>query len=226
MDRVDRQEFLEKGRAEPASLDDTHALTFVGCGSPLTTVDVRITDETGREAPDRAQGRVEFRGPSATAGYYRNAASTRSMFDRGWVDSGDLGYIAEGELYVTGRTKDMIIRGGRNIHPQELEEAVGNVSGIRLGFVAVFGTRDARSSIERLVVVAETRATQREDREKLVSKIWDLSSDCSKPRLTTSCSSRRAVFQRRRAESCGVVRAGNSTRRESWAGSVVRPASR
>ena len=177
LDRVKRQEFLEKGRAEPASPDDAHALTFVGCGSPLTTVEVRIVDEAGREAPDRAQGRVEFRGPSATAGYYRNAAVTRRVLDRGWLDSGDLGYIAEGELYVTGRTKDMIIRGGRNIHPQELEEAVGNVSGIRLGFVAVFGTRDARSSTERLVVVAETRATQLEDREKLVSKIWDLSSE-------------------------------------------------
>jgi long-subunit acyl-CoA synthetase (AMP-forming) len=140
LDRVKRQEFLEKGWAEPASPDDTHGLTFVGCGSPLTTVEVRIVDEAGRETADRAQGRVEFRGPSATAGYYRNAAATRRVLDRGWVDSGDLGYIAEGELYVTGRTKDMIIRGGRNIHPQELEEAVGNVSGIRLGFVAVFGT--------------------------------------------------------------------------------------
>ena len=177
VDRVKRREFLERGWAEPAGPDDANALTFVGCGSPLTTVEVRIVDEAGREAADRARGRVEFRGPSAMAGYYRNAAATRRVLDRGWVDSGDLGYIAEGELYVTGRTKDMIIRGGRNIHPQELEEAVGNVSGIRLGFVAVFGTRDARSSTERLVVVAETRATQREDREKLVSKICDLSSE-------------------------------------------------
>jgi 1-acyl-sn-glycerol-3-phosphate acyltransferase len=177
LDRVKRQEFLEKGRAEPAGPDDTHVLAFVGCGSPLATVEVRIVDEVGREAVDRAQGRVEFRGPSATAGYYRNAAATRRVLDRGWLDSGDLGYVAEGELYVTGRTKDMLIRGGRNIHPQELEEAVGNISGIRLGFVAVFGMRDAHSSTERLVVVAETRTTQREDRERLVSKIWDLSSE-------------------------------------------------
>jgi 1-acyl-sn-glycerol-3-phosphate acyltransferase len=177
LDRVNRQEFLEKGRAEPASPNDARALTFVGCGRPLATVEVRIVDEAGREAPDRAEGRLEFRGPSATGGYYRNAAATRRMLDRGWVDSGDLGYIADGELYVTGRIKDVIIRGGRNIYPQELEEAVGNVSGIRLGFVAVFGTREARSSNERLVVAAETRATRREDREKLVSTICDLSSD-------------------------------------------------
>ncbi|HEY5706941.1 MAG TPA: AMP-binding protein [Terrimicrobiaceae bacterium] len=176
-DRVKRQEFLEKARAEPAGLEDARALTFVGCGSPLTTVEVRIVDEAGREAPDRVQGRVEFRGPSATAGYYRNAASTRRMHDRGWIDSGDLGYMAGGELFLTGRTKDVIIRGGRNIHPQEIEEAVGSVSGIRLGFVAVFGARDARSGAERLIVAAETRVTQREIREKIVSKICDLSTE-------------------------------------------------
>ena len=176
-DRVKRREFLEKGIAEPAGADEAHALTFVGCGRPLTTVEVRIVDEAGREAADREQGRVEFRGPSATAGYYRNAAATRGVLDRGWIDSGDLGYIAEGELYVTGRAKDLIIRAGRNIHPQELEEAVGVVPGIRLGFVAVFGMHNARSGTERLVVAAETRATHPEDLEKLVSKIRDLSSE-------------------------------------------------
>jgi acyl-CoA synthetase (AMP-forming)/AMP-acid ligase II len=159
-DRVKRREFLEKGMAEPAGADEAYALTFVGCGRPLTTVELRIVDEAGREAPEREQGRVEFRGPSATAGYYRNPAATRRVLDRGWVDSGDLGYIAEGELYVTGRAKDLIIRAGRNIHPQELEEAVGMVPGIRLGFVAVFGTHSARSGTERLVIAAETRATR------------------------------------------------------------------
>jgi len=177
VDRVKRHEFLEKGRAEPAKPDEAHALTFVGCGSPLTTVEVRILDEAGREASDRERGRVEFRGPSATAGYYRDAAATRRVLDHGWVDSGDLGYIADGELYVTGRTKDMIIRGGRNIHPQELEDAVGRIPGIRAGFVAAFGTHDAKSATERLVVAAETRVMQSEDREKLVAKICDLSSE-------------------------------------------------
>ncbi|MGB8465289.1 MAG: AMP-binding protein, partial [Terrimicrobiaceae bacterium] len=177
VDRIKRQEFLEKGRAEPANPNDAHALAFVGCGNPLTTVEVRIVNEAGREEVDRARGRIEFRGPSATAGYYRNAVATRRMLDRGWIDSGDLGYIAEGELYVTGRAKDVIIRGGRNVHPQELEEAVGSVSGIRPGFVAVFGSQDTRSGTERLIVAAETRVTQSETREKIISKIRDLSSE-------------------------------------------------
>ncbi len=177
VDRIKRQEFLEKGRAEPANPNDAHALAFVGCGNPLTTVEVRIVNEAGREEVDRARGRIEFRGPSATAGYYRNAVATRRMLDRGWIDSGDLGYIAEGELYVTGRAKDVIIRGGRNVHPQELEEAVGSVSGLRPGFVAVFGSQDTRSGTERLIVAAETRVTQSETREKIISKIRDLSSE-------------------------------------------------
>ena len=190
-----RREFLEKGIAEPAGADEARALTFVGCGRPLITVEVRIVDEAGREAADREQGRVEFRGPSATAGYYRNAAATRRVLDRGWIDSGDLGYIAEGELYVTGRAKDLIIRAGRNIHPQELEEAVGVVPGIRLGFVAVFGVHNARSGTERLVVAAETRATAPRTLRNSSQRSATSQASCSTPRLTTSCSFRRAAFQ-------------------------------
>ncbi len=177
LDRVKRHEFFEIGRALPADPNDTRALTFVGCGNPLATVEVRIVDDAGREASDRERGRVEFRGPSAAAGYYRNVAATRRMFDHGWLDSGDLGYIADGELYVTGRTKDMIIRGGRNIHPQEIEEAVGRIPGIRTGFVAAFGTRDAKSGTERLVVAAETRVTKSEDREQIVANVCDRSTE-------------------------------------------------
>ena len=177
LDRVRRHEFFERGVASPAPRDDPHALTFVGCGSPLATVEVRIVDDGGHEISDRERGRIEFRGPSATAGYYRNAAATRLMLDHGWVDSGDVGYISDGELYVTGRTKDLIIRGGRNIHPQELEEAVGRIPGVRAGFVAAFATRDARSGTERLVVAAETRAMKSEDRERIVTNVCELATE-------------------------------------------------
>jgi 1-acyl-sn-glycerol-3-phosphate acyltransferase len=177
LDRIMRREFFEKRRAVPAKLDDARALTFVGCGTPLNTVEVRIVDDAGHEVPDRECGRIEFRGPSATTGYYRNANATRRVFDHGWVDSGDVGYIADGELYVTGRTKDMIIRGGRNIHPQELEETVGRIPGVRPGFVAAFGTHDAKSGTERLVVVAETRIANSEDRARMVTTISDLATE-------------------------------------------------
>ena len=92
-----------------------------------------------RELAERREGRLQFRGPSATAGYFRNADATRALFHDDWLDTGDVGYIAEGEIYLTSRAKDLIIRGGHNIHPYELEEAVGNLEGIRQGCVAVFG---------------------------------------------------------------------------------------
>jgi 1-acyl-sn-glycerol-3-phosphate acyltransferase len=174
LDRVGRGEFFAKGRALPAASQDRNALIFVGCGSPLATVEVRIVDDGGREVSDRERGHIEIRGPSATAGYYRNPVATRRMLDHGWINSGDVGYIADGELYVTGRTKDLIIRAGRNIHPQELEEAIGQIRGIRSGFVAVFGTHDFRSGTERLVVAAETRAVKSEDRKRILTAISDL----------------------------------------------------
>jgi 1-acyl-sn-glycerol-3-phosphate acyltransferase len=177
LDHINRREFFERGRALPAAPDDRNSLTFVGCGSPLATVEVRIVDEGAHEASDRERGRIEFRGPSATAGYYRNAAATRRMLDHGWIDSGDVGYIADGELYVTGRAKDLIIRAGRNVHPQELEQAAGKIPGIRSEFVAVFGTPDFRSGTERLIIAAETRAVKNEDRERILTSLSDLATE-------------------------------------------------
>jgi 1-acyl-sn-glycerol-3-phosphate acyltransferase len=120
---------------------------------------------------DRREGRIEFRGPSATAGYYRNAAATRSLFHDDWLDSGDLGYMADADLYVTGRVKDVIIRAGRNLHPEELEEAIGNLAGIRKGCVAVFASPDPSGGAERLVVMAETRSTDEATTAALRSEI-------------------------------------------------------
>ncbi|MDZ7749252.1 MAG: AMP-binding protein [Halofilum sp. (in: g-proteobacteria)] len=103
-----------------------------------------------RRARGRApRGRVQFRGPSCTAGYYRNEAATRALFDAdSWLESGDRGYLADGEIHVTGRIKDIIIRAGRNIHPQEIEAAVAEVPGIRRNNVAAFAspTRTAAAS--------------------------------------------------------------------------------
>src|SRR5581483_8234709 len=114
-----------------------------------------VVDAVGREVPERVEGRIEFSGPSATSGYFRNAEATRSLFDGQWLDTGDIGYIAEGELYLTSRVKDLIIRGGHNIHPYELEEAVGEVPSVRKGCVAVVGARGRVKATDRSVVVAE-----------------------------------------------------------------------
>lgn len=157
IDRIQREVFMQTGQAIPAAGDDESAIEFVACGQVLQQHQIRIVDEAGEEVAGRCQGRLQFRGPSATGGYFRNPEKNQALFHQGWLESGDLAYIANNDVYLTGRTKDIIIRGGRNIYPHELEDAVGEIKGIRAGRVAVFGCEDRHSKTEMLVVLAETR---------------------------------------------------------------------
>ncbi|HEX9181378.1 MAG TPA: AMP-binding protein, partial [Burkholderiales bacterium] len=171
IDRIRRQPFERNGKALPAAPTDPNPLRFVACGRPLPDHQVRIVDEIGLEAGERIEGRLQFKGPSATSGYYRNPEETRRLFSGEWLESGDRAYLAEGEVYVTGRIKDIIIRGGRNIHPHGIEDAVGVLAGVRRGCVAAFGSRDPRTGTERLVVLAETRETDAAARDALRERI-------------------------------------------------------
>jgi acyl carrier protein len=176
IDRV-RRDALAAGEALPAEDDDIHALSLVACGRPLPGHEVCIVDEAGVELPPRRVGRLEFRGPSATRGYYRNAEATEKLIRDGWLDSGDLAYLHDGDIVITGRVKDTIIRGGRNLYPYELEEAVGSLPGMRRGCVAVFGVAVAGQGTEKLVVVAESRETDEAMRQDLVRRINALGAD-------------------------------------------------
>ena len=171
IDRVIQDDFTSRREATPAREDDPRPLRFVSCGRPLPGHEVRIVDELDLEVGERVEGRLQFRGPSATSGYFRNPEETRRLFHGDWLDSGDKAYFADGEFYVTGRVKDIVIRGGRNIYPEALEEAVGALPGVRKGCVAVFGTKDAQAGTERLVVLAETRETDAAVREALRESI-------------------------------------------------------
>ena len=171
VDRVRRETFERSRQAEPAAPGEPSPLVFVSCGAPLPGHGLRIVDAVGVSLPDRVEGRVEFRGPSVTSGYFRNPDATAAVMRDGWMDSGDLGYCAGGELYVTGRRKDVIIKAGRNLYPQEVEELVGNVPGVRKGCVAAFGVGDPAIGTERLIVVAETRAPTPEARARLEAAV-------------------------------------------------------
>ncbi len=173
VERVERKALSERGVATPAKSDDVASLEFVACGQPLTGHQIRIVDATGHEAPERREGRLQFKGPSATRGYFQSEETTRTLFDGDWLDSGDLAYIARGDIYITGRVKDVIIRAGRNIYPHELEECVGNVEGVRKGCVAVFACGEERTGTERLVVLAETRLAERPARDELRRRIYE-----------------------------------------------------
>jgi 1-acyl-sn-glycerol-3-phosphate acyltransferase len=163
------------GVARQALPGDKTAIEFVACGRPLPRHEVRIVDEGGRELPERHQGRLQFKGPSATKGYFRNEEKTRGLFDGAWLESSDLAYVAEGDVYITGRTKDMIKRAGRNIYPHELEEFVGGIAGVRRGCVAAFPSPDPHTGTERLIVLAETRLTEPDQLAQLQREISNAS---------------------------------------------------
>ena len=170
VDRIARAIFEREGKATPAAPEDASSLEFVGAGKPLPGVEVRIVTDDGHDAGERTEGRLWFRSPSGTSGYYRNAAATQALVrGDGWLDSGDRAYLAGGDIYITGRAKDVIIKAGRNLYPQEIEEIAGRVPGVRPGCVAAFGAPDARSGTERLVVAAEVRDMT--DAKRIVAEI-------------------------------------------------------
>src|SRR5271156_1045449 len=150
VDRIELAQFESEGRAVRVASVDASALEFVNAGKPVPSVEVRIVDAEGVNLGERQEGRLWFRGPSATRGYYRNPEATRELLrDGNWIDSGDLAYWGEGEIYITGRAKDVIIKAGRNLYPHEVEEIAG--------CVVAFGAPDERTGTERLVVAAELR---------------------------------------------------------------------
>ena len=173
IDAVERDLFSRNRVARPVPALEGAPLRFVSCGRAIPGHDVRVVDAAGKPVAERVEGGIEFRGPSVTGGYFRNPAATDAVLHDGWMDSGDLGYLADGELFVTGRRKDMIKKTGRNLYPQEVEELVGDLPGIRKGCVAAFGIPDLKAGTERLVVVAESRETAPERRAALRAAVLD-----------------------------------------------------
>ncbi len=163
IDSVDCVRFEADGVAVPASAGDVHARTWVSAGTPVAGTVVRIVGEGGGEGgveggyedlPDRHVGRVLIQTPSLFAGHVEAGRFTAR--EGAWFDTGDLGYRADGELYVTGRRKDLIIKNGRNFSPDRIEELACLVDGVRRA--VAFGLHDDARATEQIVVLAEVRA--------------------------------------------------------------------
>ncbi len=177
IDRIDRERFMLSGEAIGSAEGDPDPLCVVACGRPLPGYRVQVVDGADRPLPDRREGRLEFQGPSATSGYFNNHEASARLFRNGWLDTGDRAYLADGDIYITGRIKEMIIRGGRNIYPYELELLLGELGGIRKGCVAAFPATEASTGSERLVVLAESREQDPQRREALQQAIRDKTID-------------------------------------------------
>ena len=133
----------------------SHRISVVSCGRPLPRHQVTILGEDGQPVPEREVGEIFVEGPSVAGGYWDDEESTNRVFVDGGVKTGDLGYMHDGELYVTGRLKDTIIVRGRNFDPTPLEVAAGRVDGVRQGNVAAFSVSDKVT--EEIVIAAEYR---------------------------------------------------------------------
>jgi acyl-CoA synthetase (AMP-forming)/AMP-acid ligase II len=157
VDEVDSIRLVRDSRAVPAA-PGASSVRVVGCGRPLAGHAVRIVDEEGRELPERHIGRIVASGPSVMSGYFNEPGATAETLRSGWLQTGDLGYVAGGELFVCGRTKDLIIRHGRKYHPPDLESTIADLEGIRSSGVVVFAV-NRLAETEQVIAVLEARAS-------------------------------------------------------------------
>jgi acyl-CoA synthetase (AMP-forming)/AMP-acid ligase II len=132
---------------------------------------VRVLDDQRRDLPERHLGEIALHSDCMLTGYYNRDDATERAFHEGWYLTGDLGYVADGEVYVTGRKKDLIIVGGKNVYPQDLERLAGDVTGVHAGRVVAFGVFDEEAGTEEVVVVAEAEAEEAAEHQRLADEI-------------------------------------------------------
>jgi fatty-acyl-CoA synthase len=160
VDAIDRRVLETDRYAAPSDPSAAGARRLARLGRPVPGLRARVVDpETGRLMREREVGELEIRGTSVTPGYHRRTAETAGAFRGDWLRTGDLAYLVDGELVVCGRIKDVIIVGGRNVFPEDVERAVAAVDGVRAGNVVAFGV-DGRRGCEAVVVVAEARGDE------------------------------------------------------------------
>lgn len=164
---------LENEGLAVAAADGARARAFVLCGAALPDHAIEVRDPSGAVVAERRIGQVFARGPSLMTAYYREEEATRAAIVDGWLDTGDLGYVADGQIVITGRAKDLILVNGRNVWPQDLEWTVeSEIAGVRSGDVAVFSV-DADEG-EEVVALVQSRASAPEARETLADEVSKL----------------------------------------------------
>ena len=156
VDVVDAELLVQESRAVPV-VNGAASLRIVRCGEPFPGHAIRIVDEAFNELPERHVGSIVAAGPSVMQGYFEQPAATAGALRDGWLQTGDLGYMANGSLYLCGRTKDLIIRQGRKYHPPDIESSLADLQGVALSGVVVFAITTVGDTDE-VVAVIETRA--------------------------------------------------------------------
>jgi fatty-acyl-CoA synthase len=170
IDLVDPLSLSSSLTAKPASTAG-QGIKLLSAGKPLPNAHLRILDGGGEKLPNRRIGEIAIQSDCMLTGYFNRPDLTATAFLDGWYLTGDLGYMADGELYITGRKKDLIIVGGKNIYPQDLERLAGEVPGIHPGRVVAFGVHNEDTGTEDVVIVAEVDNENAEERQALANEI-------------------------------------------------------
>ena len=165
---LDTPALRERLVAEPAGPNGP-ATRLVSCGHPIAGSAVRVVDERGQLLPERHVGEILVHSDCMLTGYYHRP--DLQPFQTGWYLTGDRGFLAAGELYVIGRSKDLIINAGKNVYPQDIEAVINKLPGIHPGRVVVFGVPDEREGTELIAVVAETSSEEPAARKRLNQQI-------------------------------------------------------
>ena len=170
-EHVDIDRLERSGAAEPPDAGTTRARDFVRCGPALPGHALEVREGSGAVLPERRVGRIFARGPSLMEAYFGRPAETEQVLSPdGWLDTGDLGFMADGEIVITGRAKDLILVNGRNVWPQDLEWTIeSEVEAMRTGDVVAFALDTAAE--EQVVVLAQCRTSGRDERQALRDEI-------------------------------------------------------
>jgi acyl-CoA synthetase (AMP-forming)/AMP-acid ligase II len=149
----------------------SEGLMMLSAGKTIPHTSLRIIDSDGSNLPDRHVGEIAIQSNCMLTGYYNRPDLTKKAFLDGWYLTGDLGYLAGEELYITGRKKDLIIVGGKNVYPQDLELLAGEVNGVHPGRVAAFGVPNEQTGTEDVVITAEVDILDRDKGQRIADEI-------------------------------------------------------
>ena len=170
VEEIDREAFMVE-RVAKGVVDGHPSMKMMSSGKPLENVRVKVLDGNGNEVPDRVIGELALRSDCMLTGYFNRPDLTEKAFRDGWYLTGDYGYVSEGEVFVSGRKKDMIIVGGKNIYPQDLESLTYEVSGVHAGRSVAFGMFDAAQGTEEVVIIAEGDSDDEGEQQKIADAI-------------------------------------------------------
>jgi len=166
VEEIDREAFMDQ-RVVKIPFDGQPTMKMMSSGQPLENVSVKVIGENGQEVSERVIGELALQSDCMLTGYFHRPDLTEKAFRDGWYLTGDYGYVSHGEVFVSGRKKDMIIVGGKNIYPQDLEALTYEVPGVHAGRSVAFGMFDETQGTEEVVVIAEVDSEDAQEHQRI-----------------------------------------------------------